>query len=395
MNAPAIFTINALVNNYHSTNDLSFSGFEYVNGGGEADQFNFDATNNQILAYRGGGGEDVFALIGNVTVPGQIDGQGGTDTLDYSGYTSGGVNVNLTNATASAIFGGLAGGINSIENVIGTAYDDILTGDIWNNVLNGGLGNDIYRFLDGWGNDLVTDLGGIDTLDFSSVSFALNFLIGAAGLTVSGDGNVLTVTGNVIESLLGGKSDDSFVFENGVSLAGGGAGTHIDGGGGVNLLDYQAYDSSHPVGVNLTTGAATGMNGGLPGGIANIRNVYGGSGDDALIGDALDNTFRGGPGNDTIDGMGGVNTLDESNATVALNVNLTTGVATGLGTDTLKNIQNVLTGSGNDTLEGNGQDNLLNGGSGSDTYIFLNSGARTRSWIRPRAASRTRWISRA
>jgi Ca2+-binding RTX toxin-like protein len=50
-------------------------------------------------------------------------------------------------------------------------------------------------------------------------------------------------------------------------------------------------------------------------------------------------------------------------------VNLAAGTATGteIGNDTLANIENVLGGSGNDTLIGNGVDNRLEGGSGDDT----------------------------
>ena len=40
---------------------------------------------------------------------------------------------------------------------------------------------------------------------------------------------------------------------------------------------------------------------------------------------------------------------------------------TGDGTDTLSSIENLTGGSGNDTLTGNGSDNVLTGGAGDDT----------------------------
>jgi Ca2+-binding RTX toxin-like protein len=38
----------------------------------------------------------------------------------------------------------------------------------------------------------------------------------------------------------------------------------------------------------------------------------------------------------------------------------------------LSSIENVLTGSGADTITGDSFDNVLSGGAGNDSYIFLN-----------------------
>ena len=85
-----------------------------------------------------------------------------------------------------------------------------------------------------------------------------------------------------------------------------------------------------------------------------------------------DETFRGGLGDDVINGRGGSDWLDESNATVDLTIDLTneSAYATGLGNDQILNIENVHTGSGDDTITGSTSDNILNGGGGADTYIF-------------------------
>lgn len=58
--------------------------------------------------------------------------------------------------------------------------------------------------------------------------------------------------------------------------------------------------------VNLPAGTATG----IAGGIANIRHVIGASGSDSLTGDALDNRLSGRAGNDTLIGSGGPDVLD-------------------------------------------------------------------------------------
>lgn len=107
--------------------------------------------------------------------------------------------------------------------------------------------------------------------------------------------------------------------------------------------------------------------------------VSGGAASDQLFGDAGDDTLRGGDGNDTIDGGEGTNTADYASAGaggVGVQVNLTTGTATGEGNDTLKAIQNVNGSSFDDSLKGDANDNTLNGAGGEDN-IAGNAGNDT------------------
>ncbi len=70
----------------------------------------------------------------------------------------------------------------------------------------------------------------------------------------------------------------------------------------------------------------------------------------------------------TIDGgsgAGSFNELDYTAFTTAINVDLSAGTATNVGTIT--RITDVLAGSGNDVLTGDGNDNFLSGGGGNDT----------------------------
>jgi Ca2+-binding RTX toxin-like protein len=105
--------------------------------------------------------------------------------------------------------------------------------------------------------------------------------------------------------------------------------------------------------------------------------IDGGEGDDLLRGKASPDTLLGGPGNDTLVGDQGNDLLDggADNDTAAfpgnkaVNANLSTGIATGIGTDTMQNIEN-LTGSNSrngDILVGDDGDNILDGGNGNDT----------------------------
>ena len=79
-----------------------------------------------------------------------------------------------------------------------------------------------------------------------------------------------------------------------------------------------------------------------------------------------------------IDGGGGSDTVDYSSATQAVVVDLPGHIAIGaqIGTDTLSNMENVRTGSGNDAVAGDGATNVLDGGAGIDTvsYYAVSSG---------------------
>ncbi|MBL9035860.1 MAG: cadherin domain-containing protein, partial [Rhodospirillaceae bacterium] len=95
--------------------------------------------------------------------------------------------------------------------------------------------------------------------------------------------------------------------------------------------------------------------------------VQGGSGNDLIIGGS-------GEGDDQLDGGANVDTVKYQSASQDIDVNLTTGKASGdplIGNDTLINIENVLSGGGNDTIAGNGVANLLDGGAGDDKLAGL------------------------
>ncbi len=108
--------------------------------------------------------------------------------------------------------------------------------------------------------------------------------------------------------------------------------------------------------------------------------VFGGEGDDLIVAEVGDgnDVYYG----DASDGDSGVDTLDISAATVNVTVNLGSGaLANGsasssqTGNDTLWGIENVYTGSGNDTITASNAVNVINGGAGNDTFRFLSASA--------------------
>ena len=171
----------------------------------------------------------------------------------------------------------------------------------------------------------------------------------------------------------------------------------IIGGAGVDTASYT--DAPGAVVANLTTGTATGHGTdtledieGLIGspfndkldGNAGINFLTGGAGNDGLWGQGGNDTIDGSAGNDTIGGgtgddrvIGGVgvDTAHFGKAT-AVTVNLSTGVATGEGTDALSLFENISGSPGADRLTGSDVVNLLKGVGGNDT--ILGQGANDR-----------------
>jgi acrosin len=138
--------------------------------------FSFKSIGNLV----GGAGNDSFVFGNGRTLSGTLSGGPGTDTLDYSAYTTS-VRVNLATGAATGINGGALGSITGIENVAGGSGNDILVGDSGNNTLTGNGGNDILV-----GND------GIDTLQ-------------------GGDGRDILIGGNGSDALDGSTGEDLLI----------------------------------------------------------------------------------------------------------------------------------------------------------------------------------------
>ncbi|MFK7884927.1 MAG: tandem-95 repeat protein [Phycisphaerales bacterium] len=113
-------------------------------------------------------------------------------------------------------------------------------------------------------------------------------------------------------------------------------------------------------------------------------NLFGMGGNDSLDGGAGDDLLSGGAGDDTLDGGSGTDTASFADTSDRVVVDLEAGTATGQGSDSLIDIENIDgsggddiirgdsggntidAGAGNDYIEGRGGDDVIRGGAGAD-----------------------------
>ncbi|MBS0166197.1 type I secretion C-terminal target domain-containing protein [Nitrospira sp. CMX1] len=160
INAGSAVTVNLATTTGQNTAGAgtdTISGFENLRGSA----FNDTLTgNNSDNVIEGGAGNDT------------INGSGGTDTLSYANAGSG-VTVNLSTATAQNTVGAGTDTISNMENLIGSASHDTLTGTSNVNIIQGGAGADTISA--GGGADFLYGGAGADTLTGSTGGDAFIF----------------------------------------------------------------------------------------------------------------------------------------------------------------------------------------------------------------------------
>ena len=322
------------------------------------------AFNDTLTGSDSGDFESFEGRAGNDT----IDGKGSWDRASYQ-TSAAAVNVNLATGIAQDGWGGTDTLLN-IEEVRGSAFNDVIVGTANNNVIDGQNGDDT---MDGG--------AGFDTLryDLSTGNVIVNLALGTATGAAGNDTftNFEEVRGSAFNDTLTGS--DSGAYE---SFEGRGGNDTIDGKGGTDRAAYN--NSTAAVNVNLGTGIAQDGWGGTDT-LLNIEEVSGSAFNDVIIGNASNNAIEGMNGDDTLDGGAGFDFLVYFSAAGNVNVNLALGTATGAaGNDTFTNFESVRGSSFADTLTGDSQNNVLrgdagddiiDGGAGLDTAIY--TGART------------------
>ncbi len=340
----------------NDTFTLAFAG-----GGGS---FYGDWWNNAVGAPVTGG-DDVFNISGALGIPTNLIGDAGTaSATDIFVGGNDEFTVNTTgfafaiSADVGGLFGQLLGGSDTITV---TAGDVTISGDADaihdGATLEGGddtvtgayvVYGDVTSFLGG------TAYCGFDTLSGTYKVFGdVNSISGAPGA-----GSVLacgddTVSASDAGAMLYGDIGDVGINISTVTLTfgddiltGGTDGDTIYGDYGLDTLGQMGSAGGNDV-------------------------IFAGGGADTIHGNGGDDIIDPGTGDDTVvDGGEGRDTISYASLAAAVTVDLTLqGVAQntiGGGTDTLTNFENIMGGSGGDTLTGDGADNVITGGLGND-----------------------------
>jgi Ca2+-binding RTX toxin-like protein len=135
----------------------TLSNIQNLIGSAYSDTLIGDGGNNIL---RGGAGDDMLD-----------GGPGGSDTADYSDATGSGLVVDLMNSVSSG--GGLGNDtLSNIQNLSGSAFNDVLMGDDGDNTLIGGAGNDIL--YGHGGNNSLLGGDGTDVAYYSGLENDLN-----------------------------------------------------------------------------------------------------------------------------------------------------------------------------------------------------------------------------
>ncbi|MFQ5622072.1 MAG: M10 family metallopeptidase C-terminal domain-containing protein [Paracoccaceae bacterium] len=298
------------------------AGVNRLEGGGGGD-FLYDFLGGDDFLF-GEAGDDVLSAGGGGDV---LDGGAGIDTARYA-LSASAVDVDLGRGTGQ---GGEAEGdvLTAIENLFGSAHDDVLTGDAAANDLRGYLGDDLLT--GGGGADRIDGDLGFDTASYADSATGVDIGIYRAGTggTAAGDvlANVEAIVGSGLADVLvggglplavlsGGGGDDTLFDYGGAADLRGGAGDdtligslgadRLDGGAGSDWARYASAIGA--VTVDLASGIGAGADA-AGDTLVSVENVVGSIFDDALTGDAAGNRLDGGRGRDTLAGGGGTDIL--------------------------------------------------------------------------------------
>ena len=332
----------------------TLSLFQNVIGTNYNDVLSGDANANTLT---GGSGNDTLkGGAGND----KLDGGAGIDTASYAG-TASGVTVNLLNHSVQNTVGAGSDQLVSIENVVGSAFDDTLTGNEFANVLTGSDGNDLL--LGSLGNDFLYGGLGIDTASYAAATGNVRVNLTLAGVqsTISAGSDMLSG----IENLTGGAYDDQLTGDGGANILTGNAGNDLligglgddtlSGGAGSDTASYANATAGVTISLLLTAPQNTGGAGIDT--FSSIENVTGSAYGDTLTGSAQINSISGGNGNDTIDAGSSNDTVDG-----------------GYGNDIIKGAAGddvLIGGVGSDTITGGAGADTLTGGTQADTFIYM------------------------
>ena len=389
-----------------------FSGFSNIGS------FAGNGTNTEIVGANAG---QTFTLAGDLA--------GNAGSLAFTGVTK------LTGGSGSdtlVVANDLAAITLTDTSIARTGLTTLTLASIESASLTGGAGANAITASGFTGNVTVNATAGADTVTGNGLKTTLVGTNNASTFTVSANDAGTLVEGanttnfSAVGNLTGGTGNDIFAITGTAVLSG-----NIVGGGAPNILDLSGY--TNPVTFNLPAGTATGVGGTFSG----ISSVVGNGAATTVTGSAGGSTFNvtgldsgdvggvafsgagsllGGAGPDSfvianagsltgnINGGGGVNTLDLSARLVAADFGLasaSSGTASGvvggysnvstlIGNPAITTLTGTNAGSiytvnggnsgtvfdGVGTTTFSGVRNLV-GGTGADSFVVSNAGARS------------------
>ncbi|QKE65572.1 matrixin family metalloprotease [Aquipseudomonas campi] len=332
-----------------------------------------------------------------------LNGGDGNDTVSYK-YASLGVTASLALTSAQATGGSGSDTLRNFENLNGSQYDDKLTGNADANKLSGNAGKDVLdggagadNMIGGDGNDTyyVDDIG--DSVSETNAdaasggsdivfSYLADYSLGAnlEKLRIMAAGNA-NGSGNALNNLIHAGAGDNV----------------LDGGDGNDTLSYR--HATQGVSVSLALSGAQDTGGSGSDTLLSFENLNGSQYDDSLIGTAAANTLSGDLGNDILDGGAGADQMAGGDGNDSYHVDHSSDVvsetnadSTAGGSDTvfsyltaytlganLEKLRIMATGNANgsgnalnNVIYAGAGNNVLDGGSGSDTlsYRYVDQG---------------------
>ncbi|WP_431674067.1 M10 family metallopeptidase C-terminal domain-containing protein [Rhizobium leguminosarum] len=368
--------------------------------GGAGNDLLDGGAGNDTLA--GGAGNDIYVVDTASDVVIELA-SAGTDEIRtaLAAYSIAAlINVENLSYTGSANFTGTG---NALANTItGGAGNDVLNGGAGADSLIGGAGDDTY-IIDNAGDSVAENAAaGTDTVRTTLASYTLGAhvenltYIGAAAFAGTGNAlnNVLT-GGAAADHLSGGDGNDTLLGGAGSDTMSGGTGDDIyvvdiatdlvieNANEGTDTV--QTALSSHTIGNNVENLTYTGSANFTGTGNALANTITGGAGNDILDGGAGNDTLIGGAGNDIYvvdnasdvvaeNAAAGTDTVRTTLASYTLGsdvenltyIGTTNFVGTGNALDNL-----IVGGSGTDTLAGGAGNDILVGGDAADLFVYL------------------------
>jgi Ca2+-binding RTX toxin-like protein len=200
------------------------SGNDTVNGGEGTDYVSTGAGDDVVFAS----GETVAGIYSET-----LDGGSGDDTLSYSDAKA---SVVAILAGGQVPYGQVWDGLNvdktyAFENIIGSSFNDILSGTVADNVIDGGTS----------GRDILLGLEGVDTVSYANSTRGIVAMmdIGGPGHGASWDGIEFGDDFFNFESITGSSHNDILVGDAGSNTLFGGLGDDtLIGGGGADVFRF-------------------------------------------------------------------------------------------------------------------------------------------------------------